>query len=683
MFSKQGFFTVCLVILAALLITGCTTPTPVAVTGVTLNHATMTLIAGGATGTLVKTVAPADATDKSVTWSSSATAVATVSVNGVVTPLTAGTTTITVTTVDGSKTATCAVTVTSVVAIATAAIAGVTAPVTGATPVATITATTAYTATIAWSGSPVTFAGGTIYTATITITPKVGYTLTGVAANFFTVAGAAATNAANSGVVTAVFPATATAVTVVTLAVIAGVTAPVTGAVPVTTITATAQYTGTVTWSPAAATFAESTVYTATITLTAKIGYTLTGVAANFFTVAGTTSDTNPANSGVVTAVFPATAAPVIATVSTIANAAVAPTVAVTGTNFKATIAASDLTVGVGTTGLTFSGVIWVNATHITVAFTGTAAAGNVTIQAKTSAFTPAAVAASNTLTVTVSAVAAAVLTGTVITGAPNTEANIVAGGKTIIITLTNDTWIAGTGVGGVNYAVADANTIIDGLATTTDTTEWAKVIAALKLVNNGIDNTAVVRTSATVLTITLPATAGYNISASQNQTVTMTVPAASVAGVSAIVAAPTFVITADVAAAVLSGTVTAATTEANIVAGGKTIIITLTNDTWIAGTGASGAYTDAEALVIINGLAAGDQTAEWTKVKDALIAASAAGVNTAVVRTSDTVLTITLPATAGYNIATNQTVTMTVPAASVAGVSAIVAAPTFVITII
>jgi hypothetical protein len=72
---------------------------------------------------------------------------------------------------------------------------------------------------------------------------------------------------------------------------------------------------------------------------------------------------------------------------------------------------------------------------------------------------------------------------------------------------------------------------------------------------------------------------------------------------------------------------------------------------------------------VIINGLAAGDQAAEWTKVKDALIAANAAGINTAVVRTSATVLTITLPATAGYDIATDQTVTMTVPAASVAGV--------------
>jgi uncharacterized protein YjdB len=85
-------------------------PTPVAVTGVTLDQATMTLTAGGATGTLVATVAPANATNKSVTWSSSAPAVATVA-NGVVTPLTAGTTTITVTTVDGGFTTTCAVTV--------------------------------------------------------------------------------------------------------------------------------------------------------------------------------------------------------------------------------------------------------------------------------------------------------------------------------------------------------------------------------------------------------------------------------------------------------------------------------------------------------------------------------------------------------------------------------------------
>jgi uncharacterized repeat protein (TIGR02543 family) len=101
---------------------------------------------------------------------------------------------------------------------------------------------------------------------------------------------------------------TAIPAAVIDIAAIPGVTAPVTGAVPVATITATAQYTGTVAWAPAANPFAGSTVYTATITLTPTAGYTLTGVAANFFTVAGATA-TNAADSGVVSAVFPATAA--------------------------------------------------------------------------------------------------------------------------------------------------------------------------------------------------------------------------------------------------------------------------------------------------------------------------------------------------------------------------------------
>jgi len=189
-------------------------------------------------------------------------------------------------------------------------IAGVTVPVLGATPVTTITETAQYTGTVSWSPAVSgTFAASTAYTATIILTPKAGYTLKDVAANSFKVLGATTTNSAGSGVITAVFPATKEIV--INITDIPGVTAPVLGATPVTTITETAQYTGTVNWSTiVSGTFAANTVYTATITLTPKAGFTLTGVGANNFTVAGATSTANSANSGVIIAVFPITPTP-------------------------------------------------------------------------------------------------------------------------------------------------------------------------------------------------------------------------------------------------------------------------------------------------------------------------------------------------------------------------------------
>lgn len=83
------------------------TPTP----SVELDNSTLSLVAGGETGTLTATTVPEDA---EVTWTSSDDTVATVAA-GVVTPLTAGTATITATiTVDGQTyTDTCAVTVAS------------------------------------------------------------------------------------------------------------------------------------------------------------------------------------------------------------------------------------------------------------------------------------------------------------------------------------------------------------------------------------------------------------------------------------------------------------------------------------------------------------------------------------------------------------------------------------------
>jgi len=84
----------------------------VAVTGVSVSPTTAS-IAAGLTQQLTATVAPSNASNQNVTWSSSNTAVATVSASGLVTAIAAGTATITVTTQDGAKTATCAVTVTA------------------------------------------------------------------------------------------------------------------------------------------------------------------------------------------------------------------------------------------------------------------------------------------------------------------------------------------------------------------------------------------------------------------------------------------------------------------------------------------------------------------------------------------------------------------------------------------
>ena len=80
----------------------------VAVTGVTLNKASLSLTVGDSE-TLTATVAPSDATNKNVTWSVTGDAV-TVN-NGTVTAAKAGNATVTVTTVDGGFTANCAVTV--------------------------------------------------------------------------------------------------------------------------------------------------------------------------------------------------------------------------------------------------------------------------------------------------------------------------------------------------------------------------------------------------------------------------------------------------------------------------------------------------------------------------------------------------------------------------------------------
>ena len=92
------------------LTSNCTvTVNPIAVTGVSLNKNSLSFTGTGSSQTLTATVSPSNATNKTLTWSSSNTSVATVS-NGVVKAVGFGTATITAKSNNG-KTASCSVTV--------------------------------------------------------------------------------------------------------------------------------------------------------------------------------------------------------------------------------------------------------------------------------------------------------------------------------------------------------------------------------------------------------------------------------------------------------------------------------------------------------------------------------------------------------------------------------------------
>lgn len=90
------------------------TVNPMLATSITLSPNTLSLV-NGKTATLTAEILPEKTTNKTITWTSSKTDVATVDKNGVVTALSVGTTTITATTTNG-KTASCVLIVTPVLA---------------------------------------------------------------------------------------------------------------------------------------------------------------------------------------------------------------------------------------------------------------------------------------------------------------------------------------------------------------------------------------------------------------------------------------------------------------------------------------------------------------------------------------------------------------------------------------
>ena len=99
-------------------------------------------------------------------------------------------------------------TVDTTLPVSIAGLEGLTAPVKAAAPVTHIKETSEYTGIVVWSPADAVFKPGTVYTATITLQLKPNYAVRSIPANFFTTAGAVLTNAAGSGVIHAVFPAT-------------------------------------------------------------------------------------------------------------------------------------------------------------------------------------------------------------------------------------------------------------------------------------------------------------------------------------------------------------------------------------------------------------------------------------------------------------------------------------------
>ncbi len=180
-----------------------------------------------------------------------------------------------------------------------------------------------------------------------------------------------------------------------------------------------------------------------------------------------------------------------------------------------------------------------------------------------------------------------AAITGTIGDGASEQE---VRDGGTIIVTLTNDTWVAA----GATFD-AQRQAIINGLdAADSETNGWnARIRDQLGL-------GSVVRTSGTVATITITeAEAGdYRVAAAE--TVTATVPnAALVLGFSDLTATPTIALTAAAEAVAVTGTLSDGGTPAEIVAGGQTVILSLANTVW--SSGGSAATTGAGQFVAAN----------------------------------------------------------------------------------
>lgn len=242
-------------------------------------------------------------------------------------------------------------------------------------------------------------------------------------------------------------------------------------------------------------------------------------------------------------------------------------------------------------------------------------------------------------------------------------EDDIIAGGRTITLTLNADGWDSTLGA---DNAITTA--LIDGTTSAqSEAAGWNAVVKAALTYEH------VTRTSDFIATIELPACPGYAVTA--NETVTVTVPTSAVLyTTAAIVASPTATVTNVAETVTLSGTCTSSATEGLVTAGGLTTILTVAGDQYVA----AGATFEGVRQDILDGFASDNATDATDFIAEVVGNENV----TSVVRTDANTVTITWSAAAAFDVTILETITYTMPASALLASSApVVASPSFTVT--